>query len=32
MTENNSDMKPDRRRGPDLLIKILRWFGISAGL
>ncbi len=28
MEEGNIDMKPDRRRGPDLLIKTLRWLGI----
>jgi len=28
MDEDNLDMKPDRRRGPDLLIKTLRWLGI----
>ena len=28
MIENNTGMKPDRRRGPDLLIKILRWLGV----
>ena len=28
MDEDNLDVKPDRRRGPDLLIKTLRWLGI----
>jgi hypothetical protein len=28
MIEDNIDMKQDRRKGPDLLIKILRWLGI----
>lgn len=32
MTENNSDMKPNRRMGPDLLIRILRWLGIFGWL
>ena len=28
MVENNTDMQQDRRKGPDLLIKTLRWLGI----
>jgi hypothetical protein len=28
MIENNIDMQQDRRKGPDLLIKTLRWLGI----
>ncbi len=28
MVENNTDMKPDRRRGPDLWSKTLRWLGV----
>jgi hypothetical protein len=28
MIEDNIDMKQDRRKGPDLLIKVLRWLGI----
>jgi hypothetical protein len=28
MIEDNIDMKQDRRKGPDLLIKTLRWLGI----
>jgi len=28
MVEGNIDMKHDRRRGPDFLIKTLRWLGI----
>ncbi len=28
MIENNTDMKPDRRKGPDLWSKTLRWLGI----
>ncbi len=28
MVENNLDLKQDRRRGPDILIKVLRWLGI----
>ena len=28
MIENDTDMKPDRRRGPDLWVKTLRWLGV----
>ena len=28
MTENDTGMKPDRRRGPDLWTKTLRWLGV----
>ncbi len=28
MVENNTDMKPDRRKGPDLWSKTLRWLGV----
>ena len=28
MVENNTDMKPDRRMGPDLWTKALRWLGV----
>jgi hypothetical protein len=28
MIENNTDMKPDRRKGADLWVKTLRWLGV----
>ncbi len=28
MVENNTDMKPDRRRGADFWTKALRWLGV----
>ncbi len=28
MVENNTGMKPDRRRGADLWVKTLRWLGV----
>jgi uncharacterized membrane protein YhaH (DUF805 family) len=28
MIENDTDMKPDRRRGADFWVKILRWLGV----
>ena len=28
MIENNTDIKPDRRKGPDLWSKTLRWLGV----
>ena len=32
MVENNTDMKPDRRRGPDVWDKTLRWLGVFGWL
>ncbi len=28
MTENDTGIRPDRRKGPDLWTKILRWLGV----
>ena len=32
MEDNNTGMKPDRRRGPDLWTKTLRWLGVFGWL